>query len=171
MTWLVLLALVAPGPAHAAPPAPGARVRVTILERAPVDSMAGLAPGARASGRLLASRPHTIDLLRDDGDAPGDTLAIPRARIAAFESSRGRHGSAGRGALIGFLAGAVAGVAVGVYLDEVEDPVNTTVYGGRGVVPMALGVGGGLVGLGLGALIGGRIHRERWRTAEIPPPR
>jgi hypothetical protein len=162
---LMLLLLAVPPAAHAAAPAPGDRVRVTILERAPVDSLAGYDPGDRVAGRLLAARPLAITLAR--GDGPADTLAIPRATIAAFETSAGRRGHAGRGALIGFLAGTAAGVAVGAYLDAVEDVPRDSFTGG-GIMTLLLGVGGGAGGLVFGTLIGASIKSDRWRPAEIP---
>jgi hypothetical protein len=162
---LALAALVAPLPAGAA--APGDRVRVTILARAPVDSLTGFDPGDRVSGRLLAVRPLAITLAR--GDDPADTLAIPRTTIAAFETSAGRRGHALNGAFIGMLAGAFAGVAVGVYLDSVEDPPRDSFYGGASM-PFLLGVGGGAGGLVFGTLIGASIKSDRWRPAELPAP-
>lgn len=167
----LLVALVAP--AHcveAACPAygePGRRVRVTTLARPSVDSLAlrGIEPGDRIVGTLLAAGPRTLELSR--GDDRGDTVAIPRSLIAGFETSTGRHSRAGRGALIGFLAGAVAGVGFGLYLESSEDTSSSS-WPGPNIIPFAFGVGGAIGGLGLGALVGSLFHTDRWRPAVLP---
>lgn len=167
----LLVALVAPALGVAAPcPAhgePGGRVRVTILARASVDSLAlrGIEPGDRIVGTLLAADPHRIALRR--GEDLGDTLAIPRSLIAGFETSTGRHSRAGRGALIGFLAGAVAGVGFGLYFESSEG-TSSSAWPGPNFIPFAFGVGGAIGGLGLGALVGSFFHTDRWRPAVLP---
>lgn len=158
--------------AFTAPPSsavePGARVRVTILARASgADSLferAGVSPGKKVVGSYLFSDANVIEL----EDAKGVRRAIPQEVVALFEESDGRNSRARRGALIGFLAGAAAGVGFGVYHASSE-PIGR---GYDGFVTAALGVGGGLVGCGLGALIGSQIRTERWssvRTAQEAP--
>jgi len=148
-------------PSVAGAVAPGARIPVTVLERSPAlaDSVfekAGVAPSSLVVGRLVALNRSMIDL--DDEDCISRT--IPREMVAQFEVSSGRRARTGRGAVLGMLVGLVGGVGVGVYLVESED------FGGResGFVPVALGAGGALAGLGFGALVGSLIHTESWHA-------
>jgi hypothetical protein len=136
---------------------------VTVLERSPAmpDSVfenAGVAPSSLVVGRLVALDRSMIDLEDEDGFS----RTIPRELVEQFEMSSGRRSRAGRGAVIGLLSGLAGGVGVGVYLAASEDFGET--QGLDVLVPVALGLGGGLAGLGLGALIGSFIHTETWHA-------
>jgi len=78
-------------------------------------------------------------------------------------SSRGRRSYAGRGALIGLAAGAAAGIASGSIVCATD---NCSSSGGdwKGLVVGVLGIGGGLVGAGVGALVGAGLSGERWEA-------
>lgn len=154
------------GAAHSAPVEPGARVRVTILERAPADSLllpAGIDSGDRIKGTLLSAGPHGLGLAV--GDDPGDTLTIARELVADFEASAGKRSRTGRGAMIGLLSGIVGGFAFAEYFTSSEGV-------SRDSEKLAFRFGfvtvGGLGGLGLGALVGSICRTERWRRAPLP---
>lgn len=144
LALVVLAALPVPGEAAKPPrpPVPGDRVRVSILDAPPL------------TGTLLAHRIDTLELAL----APDSTRrTIAREQVAGLEVAR-RHGHAGKGALVGVLLG----VAVGVVTISAGDRHNE--YGvGAGAL-----VGSGILGLALGALIGGAIEHERWEPAPLP---
>jgi len=150
--------------AHAQPAGmplePGVRVRVSILAtRVPEPDSTRFQSGKRYVGSLLRYDDTTLALSEV-------TPEIPWRIVEKLERSTGRHGSAGKGALIGGLAGLVAGVIVGVVASESEadsffDPAE--------VYPVGLGLGGALVGTGLGALIGGRIKHDGWSPVPLRP--
>lgn len=163
---LVVGLLVAPpGPACGADDT-GARVRITILARVPADSIAtfGVTPGERIAGAWQGARPGVLALRR--GDAPADTLLVPRALVASFELGRGRHGHARRGMVIGTLVGAAAGLAFGQWFTE-DESIGATQ--GQGAWVGAFGLGGALGGMGLGALVGSLVRAETWTPAPLPP--
>ena len=159
---LSLVALLTASAAHAVEP--GDRVRVTILAReAAPDSLfarAGVEPKVKYAGSLVYADSLGIALRDEDGQA----REIPQEIVALFEESAGRKSSAGRGAVLGLLIGAVGGVAFGIYFEESEG-----VHGPyRGVYPVGLGLGGALVGCGVGALVGSMIKRELWSPVGTP---
>jgi len=154
----LLLGVMACGRAEAQPAFDrldvGSRVRVSIL----VPDSTGFHSSDRVVGSLLSYGASTIQV------DPGP-IVIPWAAVAKLELSTGRHGNAGRGARYGALIGLVAGVVVGVTQGRKEG-------GGEGNEDLAeeggvvLGLGGLLAGLGIGALIGGRLKSEDWH--DIP---
>ena len=147
----------------------GGRVRITILARPAVDSLGarGFSPDERIVGTLVGVDARQL-VLRRKGDPP-DTLVIPRPLIAEFETSSGRHARTGQGARIGLLAGTAVGIGMGIYIEKSEH-ITSSDFPGLGFLPITLGVGGGLGGLGLGALIGSFFHADRWRRAAPPDP-
>jgi hypothetical protein len=155
---VALFMLAVPGQSLAATLAPEDRVRVTILARTAAPetlfTSTGLEPGERIVGRYLFSDRRIFEL-RDD-DRP---RTIPTEAIASVEKSLGRRSSAGRGAFLGAVIGLVSGVAVGLYIDSTENLGTGT----EGFAPFALGVGGGLAGCGLGALVGSQVKRDQWQ--------
>jgi hypothetical protein len=174
--FTLVTVLAGAGSAHAqsdlASLAPGARVRVSILRRAPADSTAepdsrshlGLGSGDRIVGRWLALRGDAIALRADHGR--NAEMEILLSRIAQLEVSNRRRSRAGRGARIGLVAGAIGGYVTGRVVGRGENFGET---GGdpKAVFGVGLGIGGALVGAGLGALIGGRFHTDDWRTVRI----
>lgn len=141
---VVLAALPVPGEA-AKPPRPpvaGERVRLSILDAPPV------------TGTLLAHRIDALELAL----APDSTRrTIARDQIIGLEVAR-RHGQAGKGALVGLLLG----VTVGVVTISAADRHNEFGVGAGALV------GSGVLGLALGALVGGAIERDRWEPAPLP---
>jgi hypothetical protein len=149
---LLAVALLAlPGHAFAAspivPPAPGARIRVTLLERTATPIV----------GTLLALPPGTIEY--------EDSLAhsVPRTSVAKLELSRGMKAKTVQYALVG---GILTGVAVGTFGYIVgsstdDDAAPATLGGG-------LGAAGFLVGMGFGAIIGSGTKAEKWERVELP---
>jgi hypothetical protein len=87
--------------------------------------------------------------------------------LQSFEVGRGRKSSAGKGAGIGLLSGAAGGVAAGLIVCGGGNCNDSGLGDATGLVAGVLGVGGGLFGLGMGALIGGRFHTDRWERVSI----
>ena len=143
------------------PVQPGSRVRVSILIPPDVDST-----GFHSRDRVVGS------LLRYDASSiqvdPGPP-AIPWAAVSKFEYSTGRHGNAGHGALYGALIGLLAGVVTGMTIGKEEG-------GGEGNEDLAaegavvLGAGGLLAGMGIGAIVGGRLKTDDWRDIPLAKP-
>lgn len=133
------------------PPA-GARVRVTLASS---EKLVGTLSGA-----------HRDTLLVRPVDAQ-EARALPLGTLTRLEVSRGIESRTGRGALIGLVSGAAAGAASGMIVCAGDNCVNsgedlTT------LVPVALGIGGGVVGAGVGALLGSGFHGENWATVPLP---
>jgi hypothetical protein len=113
-------------------------------------------------GRVTTVGRDTIIVAEDQG-AP---TAIPRAAIEKVEISRGQHGNAGRGALIGLGVGAIGGGVVGaigascnssqefcLFNTDAEIATGALVFGAMGTV--------------VGAVIGALTRSDRW---EVAPP-
>jgi hypothetical protein len=180
---LATLLLAGPRPAGAAaPPAPGARVRVTVLAHGslfldpaitPHSSLwddpglplpQGVRPGSRIVGTLVGLDARAIVLRRVEG---GPELRLARPAIAGLEVSAGRRSRAGRGALYGLLGGAAGGLGVGVYLAKTEDfGENQDLF--ERALPITLCIGGAAVGLGVGALVGSFLRHDDWQAAPMP---
>ena len=140
--WYVLLCLLVPTLAHAAP-APGDRARVTLLEE------------ARVVGTILALPPQAITLAAGKDSTE---VTFPYASIAKLEIQNGTKTRAGRYALIGGVIAAIPGAIVGHDLGE-DLEVNEAeqfYFAAGGAVAF------GLVGAGLGALIGKGVKDPRW---------
>ena len=139
------------------PPAPvdtAARVRITLassFRQSPFTTRA-----QRIQGTLRAIAPDTLYL-----ELPNvtGTLAIPRAQVRGVERSLGvsRCASALK---IGTLGAVIFGART---LIAHQDPESR-----RFDEPwQAVAVGAG-VGFGVGAYIGSRLPRERWREVRLP---
>lgn len=116
----------------------GQRVRLT------------LDPGrSRLVGTLLA---HDADSIRVQLQPDSTALVLARARVTSVDVSRGRHGHAGTGALVGLVVGGVLGAAAGA------DCEGDFLCPGPGAGAALVG-GTGLV---IGALIGVLDRTERW---------
>jgi hypothetical protein len=136
---------------------PGHRVRLTLMPDPGTDRVTQIV------GTLIRLGPDSIAVYDQE------RLAVVAAALGAarrLEASRGRPSRAGRGALIGLAAG---GIAAGLIVCAAEDCSSS---GGDfgGVVVGILGVGGGLAGAGVGALVGAMIRPERWETIPLDPP-
>jgi hypothetical protein len=147
---VLVLSIGAPGLARADELAPGARVRVTLLERKDAPPRVGT---------ILSLPPGALELSTDS-----TATTIPRLQIARIEISRGMKSRTGHGATIGALflggAGAMVGLLLGSAIKE-ETP------DGQAILGVGLGLSGAVVGAGLGALIGSGHHAERWETVPI----
>ncbi|HKQ20240.1 MAG TPA: hypothetical protein VJW75_10895 [Candidatus Eisenbacteria bacterium] len=114
----------------------------------------------------------TLRARRDDDvvirvGSPATELAVPVNSVRRIEVSLGRHGRAGRGALIGLGAGALGGALAGLIVCSGGNCESSGITGETGLVTMVLGLGGAVVGTGVGALTGSLIRSERWRTVEL----
>lgn len=153
--WLLLiLGCLLPTGASAQvflPPA-GARVRVTLTSS---EKLVGTLSGA-----------HRDTLLVRPVDAQ-EARAFPLGTLTRLEVSRGIRTRTGRGALIGLVSGAAAGAAGGMIVCAGDNCAHngedlTT------LVPVAMGIGAGVVGAGVGALLGSGVRGEDWATVPLP---
>ena len=148
------------GTTQAAPTVqPGTRVRLTWTPDPQSDRT------TRTVGTLMRLGPDSIAVY--DEKRLG-VVAAAFGALRRLETSRGRRSHAGRGALIGLAAGAGAGVASGAIVCASG---NCSSSGGEwgGVVIGVLGVGGGLAGAGIGALVGAMIRSEGWEPVPLRP--
>lgn len=141
------LALIASAAiADETPLAPGARIRVTLLERKTEPVI----------GTLLALPPGAIEF--------EDSLAhsVPRANVAKLELSRGMKAKTGQYALVGGILTAVAAGTFGYVLGSATDDNDAPATLGGG-----LGLAGFLVGAGFGAIVGSGTKAEKWEKVEL----
>lgn len=133
---------------------PGHRVRLTLSP----DSQSGRT--IRIVGTLMRLGPDSIAVYDQDRQAVV-TAALEAA--ARLEASRGHRSYTLRGTLIGLAAGAAGGIATGLLVCGTGDCISS---GGdwEGLVVGVLGIGGGLVGAGVGALVGAGLSGERWEA-------
>lgn len=96
---------------------------------------------------------------------PGRAVAIDA--VQSFSVARGRKSSAGKGALIGLASGVAGGVIAGQIVCSDGQCEDAEGPGISNMIPAALAVGGGLFGTGMGALIGGRFHSDRWERVSV----
>lgn len=137
--------------AGAAPPAPGARIRVSARHT--------------YIGTLLSLDTSALVLRRD---ALRDTLRLPLATIGRLDVSTGKKSGAGRGAKLGLMVGAGVGAAVGLAAAAEGCSSQDFVCFGPEVIPgMAVVVGA--MGAGLGALIGAANPIDRWEQVPARP--
>ena len=116
----------------------GQRVRLVLLAGDPLV------------GRLLEVGADSFRLAR-----PGEARTIPASDVRRVELSVGRHSHAGRGAVIGAVVGGALGLlAVASAGDDYYYTDGEKVAGAVGITAM---------GAGVGALIGGLTHSERWQ--------
>jgi hypothetical protein len=153
VTLVLLLGLAwspAAAPAQALDAEPGSRIRVLTQDR------------ERGVGTFGGLTGDTLLLRAAEGSgiaAPSaDPLRMPLRALRSVQASEGVRPQTGRGALLGFAAGAVpVGSLMYVICAETDDCP-------RNAVPLLYGSAAGLLGAGIGALIGSRSPRERWRT-------
>jgi hypothetical protein len=138
---LLLSANVAP----AQPPAAGSRVRVTLLAH----------PDAPITGTLLAYRPESLTIA---AGADSTERAFVRADLLRLERSTGMHNKAGKGALIGAVAGGVGAALLGaLFASAIKEE-------GTDAIPIVLGAGGAIGGGLIGAAIGEGSRHEGWEV-------
>ena len=125
----------------------GSRVRVSVSATATQVRI----------GRLLSVSADTLRLATTTGEAP-----IPFRSITNLELSRGRHGHAGRGGLIGLAVGLGAGLTAGLIAHRESQFIEVNTAG----VGLITAIGGG-VGAALGALIGSAFKSERWEDVPL----
>jgi hypothetical protein len=133
------------------PPAivPGARIRITEGASKP------------RSGTVVTAGTDTVVLRLDSG---GETATFPVARISELEVSRGRHGHAGAGVGLGFLAGLGAGALVGTLVCGGESACYSGSDDMSGPVTAVAAGLGGVVGMAVGAVVGGNHKTEKWEA-------
>ena len=144
---LVAVALCLPVALFAAP-APGARARVTLIEK------------ERVVGTIRALPPQAI-LLAVEPDSVERT--IPYESIAKLEIQNGTKSRAGRYALIGGVIAAVPGALFGHELaqDLEINPTEEFYMTAGGALAF------GIVGAGIGALIGSGTKDPRWEQVSF----
>lgn len=137
---------------------PGARVRLS-LKADPVrferQRVLGLLVGFEGDTMLVSHQPG------------GPGRAVPLDKVETFEVSTGRKSSAGKGALIGLAGGAAAGVGAALIVCDDDECVGSGYGSYKGLVAGVFGVGGALFGAGVGALVGGRFHGDRWERIPL----
>jgi hypothetical protein len=128
---------------------PGAKVRVT----APTLGLSELI------GRLQVLNGDTLVVqveARRQGRLQVEVLQVPMPAIAKLDVTTGRRGHWLEGAGIGFVAGALIGLASG------DDRPNQWFGYSAGEKALGGGLGFGLIGAGVGAL----VKSDKW--AEVP---
>jgi hypothetical protein len=119
----------------------------------------------RVVGNLAAIGRDSVVVLRDTDQTPS---SVSIASLRRFEVSQGKQSRLRKGTLYGLLGGVLSGVASGIVIcrDDTRpcgsDGENWTVQN-----LVALGVAGGLVGIGIGALVGSQIRSERWQRLTL----
>lgn len=158
--WLAALALAAALPAGAA------AQRVYTLQ--PGDTVRVLAPAHHAGvveGELIAYRPDSLSVRET---ATGTAYAFPLESVRRLQKHEGvdRRRSVRRWALAGLFVGAAAGLVSGPLIAASDED------GGMVGPTMLTGLGGGVLGLGLGAAGGSLFARDRWQRFSTPihPP-
>jgi hypothetical protein len=148
----------------------GIRVRMSVTSPAPGSAERGAAGTSnnllreRIIGTLVNIQESTL-IVGEGKDGP--RREVPLASVNRLEVSRGRHSSSGKGALVGMFAGAAGGVAAGLVVCNHGNCVNSGTGDLTGVWATALGLGGGLAGAGIGAIIGGAIRTEQWERVSV----
>jgi hypothetical protein len=175
-TLLLVLAILCCGAATSLPEAEaslfyaGDRVRLSVT----TQDLLRVLNGPPLSAEQIAQEKFigALQGRRDDDVVirirpPGSELAIPIRSVARIEVSQGRHGHAGRGALIGLGSGMLGGVLAGLIVCSGSNCESSGIDGETGIVSIVLGLGGAIVGTGVGALTGSLIRSERWRTISV----
>lgn len=119
------------------------------------------AAGRRFTAEVLQVLPAAL-LVRTTAQAP--TRRLDLSRLERLEVSRGRHGHAGTGFLVGFVPGAAFGALVGGALACYDEGSDCNALGGA----LLGGLYVGAITGGAGALIGWAIQTERWRPLALP---
>ncbi len=129
--------------------ATGARIRVTTTRHSRVGTLVSI----------------DGDSLRYTTSRTTEVTALPLASVVRLERSFGKRSAAGRGAMIGGLAGAGFGLFLGI-------AASTDNSGWWEVGPEEIGAVTAIVGAagaGIGALIGAASKRDRWEQVPLSP--
>ena len=146
--------------AEESPPAPGSRVRVTFPCQLLTPSTAG---DCKIAGRLARWEADSLAVTTSDRTTPFALSELDRLEISGGQKSY-RFLGAGLGAVIG--AGATylilnsGGSTAPCDRSANQDAMNSGEC-------LGLYTLGGLAGAGLGFLIGGMIHSERWQDVSF----
>jgi hypothetical protein len=124
-------------------PLQGQRVRLVLQAGEPVV------------GHLLESHADSFRLAGSRGPA----RTIPASEVRRLEVSVGRHSRAGHGAIIGSAVGGALGLLA--VASSGGDYYYTDGEKAAGVVGLTA------MGAGVGALIGGLTHSERWQEVNV----
>ena len=146
-TLLAMVILLGPlrGLAGQAAPAPGARVRITVVSPR-LQTQVGSWRGYRDSTLRL--------------EAGGTVVMIPMRSVARIEQSRGRKPGVA-GGVVGLVLGAAAGGALGCLANRDDYGVFC---GGQSDTKVVLGAAVGAAG---GAVLGAMLfRRERWMPVD-----
>ena len=112
---------------------------LSAKERRGADLIVTKLDGSQLSGELIAVKRDSLLLLSNGRDESVDLADIKTVRIV-------KKSLAGKGALYGFLAGALGGAGVGLAMGRTDLFEEKT--------PLALGVFGGAIGALSGLLVG-----------------
>jgi len=132
----------------------GARVRILITE----DSAGAIATASKRPlvGRLVSIRSESLTL-----DTSGAPLIVPFKDMATLEVSH-RSRNLKRGALFGGLIGFAAVTAVCIAVFDPDDDLAISTGDSFALGALFGAPGGGLIGLGIGALA------PAWRGIPVP---
>jgi hypothetical protein len=136
----------------------------------PGDRVRILSPSFHGTGVYQAVSGDTVVVYAD----PGGIQHIPVASVARLERSLGRPGpgrSAGHGALVGGVGGALAGgLFVGMLLAIFCEPPSCTADDWVTGVGVGAGVGGaaGVVAGAVAGLAYAGVRGERWQDVPLP---
>jgi len=122
---------------------PGATVR-----------LAEAATGSRLKGTVLEVSPEFLLVRTEPTAAP---RRFDLAHLHSLEVSTGRKGNVGRGALIGFLPGAVVGAVLPGFGCDGDC---------SGYIPASMAIVGATTAL-IGAAIGAAVKTERWQPLHL----
>jgi hypothetical protein len=123
----------------------GLPTSVSARERRGADVVVTIKEGQTIAGELVAVKLNSLLLLTPAGkDESIDVAGIKEIKVV-------KKSRALKGALYGFLVGAVGGIAFAYAVRDTEASVKPIIYP---VGAVAGGTAGGLIGLGIGALAG-----------------
>ena len=158
---LLMVAVATPAAAQDKTPAPGDRVRITLTA-----SAAERFGGERWDSRLRSVDADSIAL---DATATSGALVVARGDVAKFERYDGHKSKAGKGAAIGFAAGALtggiaafAGAVAGGSCDEGTFSLDFFCEDEAGAMGLLGAAAGGLLGLVIGAAVGAASSGDHW---------
>ena len=144
--------------------APASQAQINALEVPPgsrVRVKTAAVPDVWQTGTLTAWRQDSLDL----GIDGGWNRTIPLPDLVALEISRGSKSNAGKGALIGGIAGAAIGVASSIAI-AIADPPEGAGVGEYAVYSLVVTA----AGAGIGGIVGSLARSERWEDVERPEP-